>query len=468
MGTLLRYPARQTELSDQTLLETGAVVPHEWVAGLNLMEKATEPTVTTYRVSRALEEAFDRVLQELGHGLGGSIVSNAKAAGYSVYLIGGCVRNLLLGRTDIIDLDLTGDMPSALFRDVAYLSAIEQLPRERSRLREAWLPQLTISQTSGAVSGYRILPTTPQQRRSGRDWIVTKQFLEYSPFKQMLMSSSSEEFAYGWDPEIDAVWRDLTINSLMYDPIRRTILDPLGALDDYGLSQGAIRDWSGETADLSRVVLRPLPIPNEAPAMWAPKAIARVIKSMLRHPGAVLSEVLDWVEENHQHLQPLQADPRQLRALLASSLDVRDEGGALYRKAKPAIDAIAESSTPPWFSDLLLRAAPPAPTGRGAAAATTTPVPANPQWRSEASSAVNLVPGASGFQIGSPVPNPAEGDPSMAANYLSQQFAGWTRADVELQGVDSPVEAFTDGTRYVVGVDGTGRILEKRRRDRSL
>lgn len=468
VGTVLRYPAGQTELVDQTVMETSGVAPHDWVATLPVLDTAPEPAVTSYRISADLEKAFHYVLHDLGRGLAGRIVDHARSAGYTVYVIGGPIRDLLLGRLDVNDLDLTGDMPSALFRDIACQSAIDVLPRERPELRHAWLPVLNVSPSS-VVHGYRIIPTTAQQRRARLGWMTTEKFIEYAPFKQSLIPaeqslvSGEPEFIYGWDPEADVIWRDVTINSLMYDPARRLILDPLGALDDFGLTQAAVRGWSGETIDTSRVTLRPIDIPAHAPSDWSPKAVGRVVKSMLKYPSSNLTGILAWIEANSAALQGIEANLSRLTIFLSNSVNADATDGSLHKAAKPAVEALVHAGAPEWFTDLLVRAAPAVTAARGSSPVDSQP--RNVEWQAAAVSAINLVEGANGFTVGAPIANPAEGDPAKAADFFAQHFVGWRPVPVNMQGVDEPVEAFTDGTRYVAGIDGAGRIIQSDQHD---
>jgi len=137
------------------------------------------------------------------------VVSRLQRHGYQAYLVGGCVRDLLLGRRPK-DFDVaTAAHPRAAKR----LFANGRIIGRRFRLvHVAYGPHIVETAT------FRRAPA--DSKGLGDDLLIT------------------EDNEFGTAAE-DAVRRDFTINALFLDPARHEILDYVGGLED--LERGCLR-----------------------------------------------------------------------------------------------------------------------------------------------------------------------------------------------------------------------------------
>lgn len=130
------------------------------------------------------------------------VVSRLKEAGFDAFLVGGCVRDLLLGVTPK-DFDVA---TSATPEEVKSLFRRARLVGRRFRIAHV---------------------------RFGRDIIEVSTFRKSDPdtaeFNQHGMIVSDNEFGTLVE---DAYRRDFTINALYYDPVTGDVLDYVGALRD--------------------------------------------------------------------------------------------------------------------------------------------------------------------------------------------------------------------------------------------
>lgn len=465
LGTVLGRHARngRRDLIDQIVLHDLGNTPVEIVSDFAVVEAAPAPVVNAYRTSQELAAAFDHMLGSLGGGLGAQLVSDARELGYTLYVVGGPVRDLVLGNRTVNDLDMTGDMPAGLFRDLIYYSAMKLLPTERRDLRNAWLPRANIS-SSGVVHCYRIVPATGEQQKSGIQF-TTEKFIEYAAFKDHQIEPGRDEFVYGWDPTVDFLWRDVTINSLLYDPHpqRRVVIDPAGALDDFGVTQRHLGTWTGERVDQSRITLRPCDIPATASTSWAAKAVGRAVKSAHKYPEASLSATTTWIAENEAALQAAATNGDIQMASgfgqhIAKALSPLT-GDELFLAVRPIVVRLKQSGAPDWFVNAIASQIPASGAFRGQDEG-SAPAPLA-SWPVTAVGAVLLTPtgeGGTAYGIGDDLPNPADGDPVIAPAYFAEQMRGWREERVEVEGIGQ-VWVFTDGTRLVAGVDGQGAIV---------
>lgn len=458
LGTVLGRKTADGEsfLVDQTMLSDAGIVPHEWVASMPLMAVAPTPEVNAYRVSEGLAAAFQTVMDTMAGGLAGQLVLDAQELSYKLYIVGGAVRDLVLGTPaqDVNDLDMTGDVPSGLLRDLVYWSGIRRLPNTRAQLRTAWLPRANLSSTS-VVHGYRLIA---DPRPTQGNQVLVDHFLEYAPFKEAVLPDNPDGFLFGWDAEADHSWRDMTINSLLYDPSRRVIIDPGGVLDDLGVTQRTLRNWDGTSSDQSRMILRPIPIPASAPAHWAPKAVARLVKSIIKFPQASLSGITEWVDTHAQHLQELvprkddAAGKPSLEAHLVKAFDGAKPGSALFERVKSAIALLETAGMPAWF----------AATVHKAAAGSESPIfrsgSTSNRWPGNGLGAVRLEGSDHGFKIGTDLPSPMEADPSAGSSHFQTMVADWDFEEVEVDQLGTVV-SFTDGETRIAATDAEGRVI---------
>ncbi len=134
-----------------------------------------------------------------------------QAAGFDGYLVGGCVRDLLLNRRPK-DFDITTN---------ASPEQVRQLFR-RARIigRRFKIVHVRFGREIIEVATYRAKPGSAKARRSG------------NPVKQFSDSGRVVDDNVFGTIEQDARRRDFTINALYYDPNRELVVDFLGGVKD--------------------------------------------------------------------------------------------------------------------------------------------------------------------------------------------------------------------------------------------
>ena len=149
-----------------------------------------------------------------------SIVQKLRQQGFQAYLVGGCVRDLLLGR-------------EAKDYDVATNATPEQVM--------GIFPE---TYAVGAQFGVVLVPT-PHDRQSegGADGIPSKSYaVEVATFRSDIGYSDGrhpDEVRFSRDPREDVARRDFTINGMLLDPMSGEVLDFVGGRLD--LEAGIIR-----------------------------------------------------------------------------------------------------------------------------------------------------------------------------------------------------------------------------------
>jgi poly(A) polymerase len=147
-----------------------------------------------------------------------SIVSTLRGRGHQAYLVGGCVRDLLLGR-DPADYDIATDArPDEVMRIFPETYAV------------------------GAQFGVVLVPVPEVQRSHKQNESFTEELghhhkscVEVATFRCDLSYSDGrhpDEVRYTRDPREDVQRRDFTINGLLLDPIESTVLDYVGGEND--------------------------------------------------------------------------------------------------------------------------------------------------------------------------------------------------------------------------------------------
>jgi poly(A) polymerase len=142
------------------------------------------------------------------------IARSLREHGYSAYLVGGCVRDLLLNR-EPADYDV----------------ATSATPHEVIRI----FPQTF---AVGAQFGVVLVPVRRDTADGERDNFVT----EVATFRSDGAYSDGrhpDEVQFSNDARMDVQRRDFTINGLLLDPDSREVLDYVGGRDD--LQRGIIR-----------------------------------------------------------------------------------------------------------------------------------------------------------------------------------------------------------------------------------
>ena len=142
------------------------------------------------------------------------IVQELRAAGYSAYLAGGCVRDLILGR-EPTDYDV----------------ATSASPQEVMRI----FPQ---TYAVGAQFGVVLVPI----RRDTADGQRDNYAIEVATFRSDGLYSDGrhpDQVQFSKDAQTDVQRRDFTINGLLLDPVSKEVFDYVGGRGD--LERGIIR-----------------------------------------------------------------------------------------------------------------------------------------------------------------------------------------------------------------------------------
>jgi poly(A) polymerase len=158
-----------------------------------------------------------------------SVVRILRDQGYQAYLVGGCVRDLLLNREPAdydVATDATPDQVMGIFPETYAVGAefgvvLAPLPESERAALEA--------KTSADAEGQ---PTGHQH----------KFCVEVATFRCDVGYSDGrhpDEIRFSRDPKEDVQRRDFTINGLMLDPLTDQVLDFVGGQDD--LKAGIIR-----------------------------------------------------------------------------------------------------------------------------------------------------------------------------------------------------------------------------------
>lgn len=144
-----------------------------------------------------------------------SVCGRLRDAGYQAYLVGGCVRDILLGRAPA-DYDVATDATPA--------KVLELFPQS-----------ITVGAEFGVVLA---VEEAGKNAREGE----TRNEVEVATFRSDVGYSDGrhpDRVVYAKSPEEDARRRDFTINALLLDPATGNVLDFVGGEKD--LEEGTIR-----------------------------------------------------------------------------------------------------------------------------------------------------------------------------------------------------------------------------------
>ncbi len=145
------------------------------------------------------------------------VVSGLRAAGHAAYLVGGCVRDLLLGRQPG-DYDVT---TSATPQEVMSL-----FPKTYA-----------VGEQFGVVLVPVLEDEGNEENRESLNYAI-----EVATFRSdglYLDGRRPESVRFSKEPQTDVLRRDFTINGLLFDPESREVLDYVGGRED--LARGVIR-----------------------------------------------------------------------------------------------------------------------------------------------------------------------------------------------------------------------------------
>lgn len=140
------------------------------------------------------------------------VVEVLHAAGHDGYLVGGCVRDLLLGKVPK-DFDVTTD---AKPEEVKKLFERARIIGRRFRLVHVRFRGETVE-----VATYRADPNR----------VNKKKWFNWSKKQKQAGGRITDDNVYG-DIEDDAIRRDFTVNALYYDPSTEKVIDFLGGVAD--------------------------------------------------------------------------------------------------------------------------------------------------------------------------------------------------------------------------------------------
>ncbi|MGA8273002.1 MAG: CCA tRNA nucleotidyltransferase [Candidatus Sulfotelmatobacter sp.] len=148
-----------------------------------------------------------------------SIIQTLRQHGFQAYLVGGCVRDLLLKR-EPADFDVATSATPAQVMEI--------------------FPE---TYAVGAQFGVVLVPLPEKQRGEGSENVTAKAgAVEVATFRSDLSYSDGrrpDEVRFSQDPREDVARRDFTINGMMLDPVRNEVFDFVGGQKD--LDAGIIR-----------------------------------------------------------------------------------------------------------------------------------------------------------------------------------------------------------------------------------
>src|SRR5690349_11736577 len=155
-----------------------------------------------------------------------SIIETLRAKGFQAYLVGGCVRDILLNR-EPADYDVATDgTPEQVMRIFPQTYAVG------AQFGVVLVPMAENSSVA-SVSSVVDLPPIGKRREQTVEVATFRSDMGYSDGRH------PDEVRFSKDPQLDVQRRDFTINGLLLDPIKNEVLDFVGGRKDF--EAGVIR-----------------------------------------------------------------------------------------------------------------------------------------------------------------------------------------------------------------------------------
>jgi len=256
-----------------------------------------------------------------------SIVRILRERGYKAYLVGGCVRDLLLGR-EPADYDVTTDaIPDEVMRifpetyAVGAQFGVVLVPQPTPRWDPKGMPEPPLRDATGYVS-------------------PNAHVVEVATFRSDLGYSDGrhpDQVRFSKDPREDVERRDFTINGLLLDPITNEVLDFVGGRKD--LEAGIIRtigDPERRFAEDKLRMLRGIRFAARFDYAIAPEAFQAIQK---------MASQIDQVSQERvrDELSKMLTEGHARQAFLLL------DGTGLLHEVLPEIEAMKGVEQPPQF-----------------------------------------------------------------------------------------------------------------------
>jgi poly(A) polymerase len=157
------------------------------------------------------------------------VVRTLKEAGHEAYVVGGAVRDLIVGlRPKDFDVatDATPEQAKALFRRAFIIG-------RRFRLVHVVFGRGREHETIEVSTFRAYLDASAAEQVQGNEKTARHQLAEKGPSGHVVDASGRVLRDNVWGPQIeDAARRDFTINAMYYDPLTQTVVDYHGGLAD--------------------------------------------------------------------------------------------------------------------------------------------------------------------------------------------------------------------------------------------
>jgi putative nucleotidyltransferase with HDIG domain len=245
------------------------------------------------------------------------LIQTLHQRGFQAYLVGGCVRDLLLNR-EPADYDIATSATPAQVMEI--------------------FPE---TYAVGAQFGVVLVPLPEKQRTAGAGNVPPKaQAIEVATFRSDLGYSDGrrpDEVRFSLDPREDVARRDFTINGMMLDPSTSEVLDFVGGRKD--LEAGIVRaigDPERRFAEDKLRMLRAVRFAARFEYVIEPESLA-AIQTLAREIQVVSRERV------RDELTKLLTESHARRAFL-----LLDESG-LLKEVLPEISAMKGVEQPPEF-----------------------------------------------------------------------------------------------------------------------